>query len=110
MAMNVRRKLICGIAIAFVVCALALVLMGKRINVIAMGPVNLYDKPMDGQIIKVLKPGEVMAVVVCEDVKHYIIPVVLVDGRRAYVQEGDYRLDRKAAWEFSAGPISLSCP
>lgn len=110
MAMNVGRKLIWSIAAALAICALALALVGQRINVIAKGQVNLYDKPMDGQVIKVLKPGEITPVVGCEDLKHYIVLIVLIDGRRTYVHEGDYRLDRKSVWELNAGPVSLSCP
>ncbi|MEY4883877.1 MAG: hypothetical protein RIS34_1731 [Pseudomonadota bacterium] len=110
MAMSVGRKLIWSIAGALAICALALALVGQRINVIAKGQVNLYDTPMDGQVIKVLKPGEIAPVVGCEDLKHYIVPIVLIDGRRAYVHEGDYRLDRKSVWELNAGPVSLSCP
>jgi hypothetical protein len=110
MAMSVTRKLIWGVATALAIYALALVLIGQRINVIAKDRVNLYDAPMDGQVIKILKPGEATAVVGCEDLKHYIVPIVLVDGRRAYLHEGDYRLDRKAVWELHAGPVSFSCP
>ena len=110
MAMSVKRKLIWGIAGALAICALALALAGQRINVIAKGQVNLYDEPMDGQVIKVLKPGAIASVVGCEDLKHYIVPIVLIDGRRVYVHEGDYRLDRKSVWDLNAGPIVLSCP
>jgi hypothetical protein len=57
MAMSVRRKITWGVAGALAICALAWALIGQRINMIAKGPVNLYDKPMDGQVIKVLNPG-----------------------------------------------------
>ena len=110
MAMSVKRKMTWGVAGALAICALVWSLVGQRINVIAKGQVNLYDKPMDGQVIKVLKPGEITPVVGCEDLKHYIVPIVLIDGRQAYVHEGDYRLDRKSVWELNAGPVSLSCP
>jgi hypothetical protein len=110
MAMSVGRKLIWSIAGSLAICALIFALIGQRINVIAKGYVNLYDKPMDGQVVKVLKPGEITPVVGCEDLKHYIVPIVLIDGRRAYVHEGDYRLDKKSVWELGAGPVSLSCP
>ena len=104
------RKITWGVAIALAICALAWTLMGQRINVIATGQVNLYDKPMDGQVIKVLKPGEITPVVGCEDLKHYIVPIVLIGGRQAYLHERDCRLDRKSVWKLSAGPVSLSCP
>lgn len=110
MAISARRKLTWGFAGALAICGLAWALAGQRISVIAGSQVNLYDQPVEGRVIKVLKPGDVTAVVGCEDSKHYIIPVVLVDGRLAYVHEGDYRLVRKAAWDFGGGPISLSCP
>jgi hypothetical protein len=110
MEMSVRRKMIWGGVAALAICALAWTLVGQRINLIAKGQVNVYDRPIDGQVIKVLKPGEITPVVECEDLKHYIVPIVLMDGRRAYVHEGDYRLDRKSVWELNAGPVSLFCP
>jgi hypothetical protein len=110
MAMSVRRKITWGVAGALAICALAWALIGQRINMIAKGPVNLYDKPMDGQVIKVLNPGEITPVVGCVDLKHYIVLIVLIDSRRAYVHEGDYRLGRKSVWNLNAGPVSLSCP
>jgi hypothetical protein len=105
-----ETKMIWGAAVVLVICALSWTLVGQRINLIAKGQVNMYDRPIGGQVIKVLKPGETTPVVECEDLKHYIVPIVLIDGRRAYVLEGDYRLDRKSVWELKAGPVSLSCP
>lgn len=109
MAMSVRQKMTWSIVGVLAICALAWAFVGQRITVIAKGQVNLYDKPIDGQVIKILKPGEMAPVVGCEDLKHYIVPIVLIDGRRAYVHEGDYRLDRKSVWELNAGLVSLSC-
>ena len=109
MAMSVRQKMTWGIVGVLAICALAWAFVGQRINVIAMGQVNLYDKPIDGQVIKILKPGEIASVVGCKDLKHYIVPIVLINGQRAYVHEGDYRLDRKSVWELNAGVVSLSC-
>jgi hypothetical protein len=103
------RQMTWGAAGALAICTLAWTLIGQRINVIAKGEVNLYDKPVDGQVVKVLNPGEIMPVVGCEDLKHYIVPIVFMDGRKAYVHEGDYRLERKFAWDLNAGPVSLSC-
>jgi hypothetical protein len=110
MAMSVKRKMIWGVASALAIYALVWSLVGQRINVIAKGQVNVYDKSMDGKVIKVLKRGEVTQVVGCEDLKHYIVPIVLIDGRRAYVHEGDYRLDSKSVWDLNAGSVSFSCP
>jgi hypothetical protein len=109
MAMTVRRKLTWGVTAAFAIGAMACLLIGQRVTVIANGQVNLYDKPTGGQVVKILNPGEMTSVVGCEDLKHYIVPIVLIDGKRAYVHEGSYRLERKAAWELNAGPISLTC-
>jgi hypothetical protein len=108
--MNRRLECCCGTAGALLACILAWTSRGQRLNLTARGQVNLYDKPTDGQIIKILKAGESVAVVRCEDLKHYIVPVVLVDGQRAYAQEGSYRMDRKPFWDLGAGPVSMSCP
>lgn len=110
MAMSVKRKMTWGVAGALAIGALVWSLVGQRINMIAKGQVNLYDKPVDGQVIKILKPGEITPVAGCEDLKHYIVPIVLINGQQAYVHEGDYQLNRKSVWELNAGPVSLSCP
>jgi hypothetical protein len=107
---NLKRSVVWGVAGALAVFGSAWLFAGHRISAIAGSQVNLYDEPIDGRVIKVLRRGDVTAVVGCKDVKHYIVPVVLVDGQRAYLQEGDYRLVRKAVWEVGDGPISFSCP
>lgn len=108
--MSMKRRLMWWGVGAFAICALAWLLIGQRVTVIAKGPVNLYDKPADGQVIKVLQPDETAPVMGCEDLKNYIVPAVEIGGRRAYVREGDYRLERRRVWDPSAGPVSFSCP
>jgi hypothetical protein len=56
MVMSVMRKMTWVVAGVLAICALAWALIGQRINMIAKGQVNLYDKSMDGQVIQVLKP------------------------------------------------------
>ena len=108
--MNVMGKLVLSVVGALATGTLAWTLSGQRINLIPSEAVNLYDKPVDGQVVKVLGEREVIPVLECEDLKHYIVPVVLIDGRRAYVLEGEYHLDRRHVWDLNAGPISFSCP
>ena len=104
------QKIIWGVGGVFTICALGLLLVGQRISLVAQGQVTLYDKPMGGVAIKKLELGEMAAVVSCEDLKHYIVPVVHVDGKEGYVVEGKYRLDSKKAWELNGIPLSFSCP
>jgi hypothetical protein len=107
---SLTRKVPRAFAATLVICVVAWALIGQRINVVAQSPLKLYDRPIAGVVINTLNSGAVLPVDGCEDVKHYIVPVVMVDGRRAYVLEGDYGLDRKPAWELDAAPVSLSCP
>lgn len=110
MAVSTTGKAIWRVAIVFVICMLVFALSGQRINLIADGQVNFSDKPSDWQVVKVLRPGEIFPVERCEDLKHYLTPVVLIDGKWAYVHNKNCRLERKSIWELNAGPVSFSCP
>jgi hypothetical protein len=96
-------------AIVISACLLLVAVTGQRITLVAEEELNLYSKAAAGQLIGKAKLGEKLAVVRCEDLKHYIVPIVHIDGRNAYVVEGKFSLERKEAWKFGAGPLSFSC-
>ena len=102
-------RAIYGAVGAIAICVLFLAILGQRITLVASEEVNLYDKPTGGQVVKKLKPGEAVSVAACEDLKHYIVPVVSVNGQDSYVVDGKFHLERRRTWEFGAGPLSFSC-
>lgn len=83
---------------------------GQRISLIAQEDLNLYDKPINGQVIGKIHQNEKVSVISCEDIKHYIVPVVNFAGKDAYVLEGKFHLERNRSWDFGAGSLSFSCP
>ncbi|WP_395686080.1 hypothetical protein [Caenimonas koreensis] len=108
MAMNTQLKLVC-MALALI-STFFLGSAGQRISLIADGALVLYDKPMDGAPAGTIAPGATVPVVGCEDLKHYIVPIVVINGHEAYVRDGVFRMQRQRVWDFAAGPISFSCP
>lgn len=104
------QRIIWSLIGVFAISALGLLLVGQRISLVAQDQVMLHDKPMGGVVIKKLEPGEVAAIVRCEDLKHYIVPVVSLDGKDGYAVDGKYRLNSKRTWELSGVPLSFSCP
>jgi hypothetical protein len=88
-----------------------LAMVGRRITLIADGPVELVALNNQGTSPGVLSPGTRAIVVACEDRKSDIVPKIrLADGREAYVGRGQYHLLREPIWVFTSGPILIQCP
>jgi hypothetical protein len=90
-------------------CLVLVAMRAQRVSLIPQEELSLYDKPTGGQVIGSLQTDGRIAVVRCEDLKHYIVPVVQIDGKDAYVVDGKFRVDRKKIWDFGSGPLSFSC-
>lgn len=103
-----RIVLVLGI-VGIATCMLLVVMMGQRIELVAQEELSLYDKAENGQVIAKIQSGEKVEVVACEDLKHYIVPVIRLAGKAAYVVDGKFHLERKKVWDFDAGPLSFSC-
>jgi len=96
--------------IVVILTGLMLIITGEQIILIAQEDLNIYDKPMNGKVIGILHSNEKISVIGCEDLKHYIIPIVNYSNRKAYIIEGGFHLERRKLRDFEAGlSLSFSC-
>lgn len=92
-----------------------LYLKPSAITVVADGELNLYDQatlnPVERQVIATLKASKEATVKSCADLKHYLVPeVILADGREAYVIDGPFHLRRERVWPFfDSKPVVWGC-
>jgi len=110
MELKINRNLILSFAGVLTVCAFILGGMIERITIVADEHVGLFDRPEGGQIIATLSPGQMAPVLGCKDIKHYIVPLVSLDGKTGFAVGGEYHLKRGKVWTSSPAPMSLSCP
>lgn len=83
---------------------------GQRISLVAEEELSVYAKPTNGEVINKLQKEEEIPVIGCADLKHYIVPIINIDGRAGYIVEGQFHLKKRKAWDLGGGPISFSCP
>jgi hypothetical protein len=107
--------LVGAILTAVVVGATALILgSAATITLIAEGPIEVQEwlatESNQARTVGYLKAGDEVVVVACEDLKHYIAPVVrLHDGTTGYVFTGSFRLKREPPWSIPGKPTALGC-
>lgn len=102
-------------AISIACIGLAVIVAGKKITLVAEEEVAVESAPYANVAnvnrVATLKPGEEVQVSSCIDVKHYIVPeVVLNDGSKGYVVVGRFHLIRRHVLQSPSGPIVMSCP
>ena len=76
----------------------------------AIDDVKFFDGVERTKVLYQLPPGKMAHVVGCDDRKSTIEPLIeLIDRRRVYVLEGQYRL-RGYSTGLLSRPRSMSCP
>lgn len=84
-------------------------------TVVADEDVALYDRatsdPDGRRVVLTLKAGQAAVVSSCIDLKHYLVPeIVLDDGRKVYVIDGRFHIQRESPWRhIGRRPIVWGC-
>jgi hypothetical protein len=84
-----------------------------KVTLVADGPLPVYDRTTavaDRVLIGTLNAGAEVHVTDCIDLKHYIVPEVLMEsGRKGYVIEGMFHLRRESPFSAAKAPTSWRC-
>jgi hypothetical protein len=103
------------IALLVVLCCVGIyTILGQRVTLVADEDIFVLDSPsinpLHSNPVYTLKSGEKMSVSACIDLKHYIVPeIILADGRKGYVVKGKFHLDSGPFWQSGKGPLVYSC-
>lgn len=86
----------------------------EAVTLVADGPLKIYDHasadPSQISVIATLETGLEVQVTNCVDLKHYIVPeVVLADGRTGYVIDGRFHLRREPSSSLSGKSAPRGC-
>lgn len=67
----------------------------ETIKLVATSDVPISSDMEGRKVIRVLKKGEALEVIYCDDTKKTAIPVVQIDGASGYPRSEDFRLERQ---------------
>jgi hypothetical protein len=105
------KKLICNIFIAFICLFCGVALLGHRVTLIPLEPIQI-SQTIDGQSnFATIATNFRTSVVRCIDTKSLIIPEIQLTNKKiGYAVFGKFKMEYASALSFSnSAPVSFSC-